>query len=232
MMLSLRNQPISITAPSIFRLDHSHIAYRIFALLLTAVLSATTQAEPVSAQATMQQLIHRVSNDLDGLYKKGRIGDRAAIEALIRSDIVPVLDRDRLTRRVLRQYWKDVEAAGRTSDAQHRVIESLVRTYAVALSSYAGDTITLVSVTTRDKNHIAKTRLRRPTGETIQVDFNLAQVGERWLINDMAVDGIVVSLTLFNAIQPLLNEKNIEGALSTLAHTDANKPASNSTAKP
>src|SRR5690606_30066030 len=148
-----------------------------------------------------KQLIAQVSGDLDTLHKAGRIGDRAALEQLIRTDVLPSIDQERLARRVFRQYWAQIEKAGRSADAQARVIETLVRTYAAALGGYSGDTISLIQVQPRGKGTIAKTRLRRPSGETIQVDFSLADNGGRWLINDMAVDGIVVSLTLFNAIK-------------------------------
>ncbi len=201
----------------------------LFTLLLMSAVAVLPQrshaADTNPVETTMQQLIAQVSADLDKLYKANRVGDRAALEQLIRNDIVPSIDKDRLTRRVFRQYWAQVEKAGRSADAQERVIQSLVRTYAVALSNYSGDTITLVSVTPRDKGSMAKTRLRRPGGETIQIDFNFAQVGDRWLINDMAVDGIVVSLTFFNAIKPVFDEQGLNAALDTLADVDANQKA-------
>jgi len=196
------------------------------ALTLTC-MAVEAHAESLSADAPsadirMKQLIDRVSTDLNTLHKANRIGDHAAIESLIRTDILPSIDKDRLSRRVFRQYWAQLEKAGRTNDAQERVMQSLIRTYAAALSGYSGDTISLVSVVPRDKGSVAKTRLRRPTGETIQVDFNIAQVGDEWLINDMAVDGIVISLTFFNAIKPVWDQQGIDAALNTLADVDVN----------
>lgn len=183
---------------------------------LALLQPATAHAEPADAEVVVKQLITQVSADLDQLYRAKHIGDKAAIEALIRSDILPSIDGDRLTRRVFRQYWTKVEKAGRAADARDRVMQSLTRTYALALSSYSGDTISFMGVTARDNGSVAKTRLRRPTGELIQVDFNLAPVAGRWLINDMAVDGIVVSLTLFNAIKPVFDEQGIDAALDAL----------------
>ncbi|MET0378163.1 MAG: ABC transporter substrate-binding protein [Spongiibacteraceae bacterium] len=193
---------------------------------MLAVCSGGVRAADANpAEATIKQLIAQVSADLEELHQADRVHDRAALEQLIRNDILPSIDKERLTRRVFRQYWAQVEKAGRGADAQERVMQSLVRTYAVALSSYSGDTITLVSVTPRDKGSVAKTRLRRPSGEIIQVDFNLAQVGERWLINDMAVDGIVISLTLFNAIKPVFEQQGLDSALNMLAEVDVNQKA-------
>lgn len=199
-------------------------ALRLCALLMA--LAAPAHAEDgaeTGAETTIKQLIGEVSADLDKLHKAGRIGDRTALEELIRSDVLPSIDKERLTRRVFRQFWPQVEKAGRGADAQERVMQSLVRTYAVALSGYSGDTISLVQVQPRDKGSVAKTRLRRPSGETIQVDFNLAKSGGRWLINDMAVDGIVVSLTLFNAIKPIFEQQGLDAALNSLAEVDVNK---------
>ena len=201
------------------------LSFRCLALLAALTLSAITvdaRAEAPTADAAMKELIDRVSADLNALYKANRIEDRAAIEGLIRTDILPSIDKERLSRRVFRQYWAQVEKAGRSNDAQERVMQSLIRTYAAALSGYSGDTISLVSVVPRDKGSVAKTRLRRPSGETIQVDFNVAQVGDVWLINDMAVDGIVVSLTFFNAIKPVWDQQGIDAALNSLADVDVN----------
>lgn len=193
------------------------------ALLAAALLSSGARADDAAVEATTDKLIGAVSSGLDKLYKANRIGDQGALEALIRNEVLPSIDKERLTRRVFRQYWAQVEKAGKAADAQERVMQSLVRTYAVALSGYSGDKLSLVNVVPRDKGSIAKTRLRRPSGETIQIDFNFAQVGDRWLINDMAVDGIVVSLTLFNAIKPIIDQQGLDAALDSLAEVDVNK---------
>src|SRR5690606_27655803 len=112
---------------------------------------------------------------------EGRISDRAAIEALIDQQILPSVDAERFTRRVFRHYWKEVVKAGREQDAQQRVLNAIKRTYAVALSSYSGDTLSVLDINERKNNTVAKTRIRRPSGQTIQVDFSLRENGGRWL---------------------------------------------------
>lgn len=188
--------------------------------LILAVTLAAVPAHAADAEATIRSLVQQVSSDLDRLYKDGRISDRAAIEELINTDIMPSVDKERLTRRVFRQYWKDIVKAGREADAQDRVVSAVTRTYAVALSSYSGDTLSVVDVNERKNNTVARTRIRRPNGQTIQVDFSLAENGGKWMINDMAVDGIVVSLTLFNAMKSVWDTQGMEAALATLATTN------------
>lgn len=188
--------------------------------LILAVTLAAVPAHAADAEATIRSLVQQVSSDLDRLYKEGRISDRAAIEELINTDIMPSVDKERLTRRVFRQYWKDIVKAGREADAQDRVVSAVTRTYAVALSSYSGDTLSVVDVNERKNNTVARTRIRRPNGQTIQVDFSLAENGGKWMINDMAVDGIVVSLTLFNAMKSVWDTQGMEAALATLATTN------------
>lgn len=172
------------------------------------------------SEAMIERLVERVSTELDVLYKARRIEDRAALEQLIRTEIVPHIDQQRLTRRVFRQYWQKVVDAGRQEDAQQRVIQSLVRTYAVALSSYSGDTLSVVSVHEEGAKSRARTRIRRPNGQIMEVDFSLGNKSGRWLIDDMAVDGIVVTLTLFNAVRPVLEEQGLDAALNTIQETD------------
>jgi ABC-type transporter MlaC component len=196
-------------------------------LVLVALLatSAALARAADDADATMKKLIEQVSTDLDKLYKEKRIGDRAALEHLIRTDILPNIDQQRLTQRVFRHFWPQITAAGKQADAQERVTSSLVRTYAVALSSYSGDTLTVVKVSSEGSKANAKTRIRRPNGQTIQVDFSLGNNSDKWLINDLSVDGIVVSYTLFNAIKPIWEKDGMDAALNAVSQVDVNKPA-------
>jgi ABC-type transporter MlaC component len=189
---------------------------------LTLIIALPAFAADTS-ETVVKQLIEHVSGELDKLYKARRIDDRAALEQMIRSEIVPHIDQQRLTQRVFRQFWSQIVKAGKQDDAQQRVINSLVRTYAVALSSYSGDTLNVISVNEEGAKSSARTRIRRPNGQMIQVDFALGNNSGTWLINDMSVDGIVVSLTLFNAIKPIFEQQGMDAALNAVSEVDTTK---------
>ncbi len=189
-------------------------------LIALVLLGSSASFAEDNSETVVKQLIEHVSNALDKLYKANRIDDRSAIEQMIRTEIVPHIDKEYLTRRVFRQFWPQIVQAGREQDAQQRVIESVVRTYAVALSSYSGDTLSVISVREEGKKSTARTRIRRPNGQLIQVDFSLSDNTGPWLINDMAVDGIVQSLTLFNAIKPIWEQDGMEAALNAVREKD------------
>jgi ABC-type transporter MlaC component len=193
------------------------------ACLLLAICAAPAAYADAGADATMRQLIEQVSTGLDQLHKQNRLDDRAAIEQLIRTDILPSVDQQQLARRVFRQYWAQLGKANRQAEAQERVINAVVRTYAAALASYSGDTINLVNVVDQGKRTVAKSRIRRPNGQTIQVDFSLSDASGKWLITDMAVDGIVVSLTLFNSMKAIWDTQGMDAALASVADVDVNQ---------
>lgn len=186
-----------------------------------ALLSAPSSFAEENSTAVVKQLIDRVSIELDKLYKAKRIDDRAAIEQLIRNEIVPHIDQPYLARRVYRQFWQPLAQAGKQQDAQQRVIESIVRTYAVALSSYSGDTLSVISVKEEGNKSFARTRIRRPNGQTMQVDFLLSNNTGPWLINNMVVDGIDASLTIHNAIKPIWEQQGMEAGLNAVREADA-----------
>jgi ABC-type transporter MlaC component len=194
----------------------------LFIFLMTFNVSNSFAEDNSGSAAVVKQLIDRVGTELDKLYKANRIDDRAALEQMIRAEIVPHIDQEYLSRRVYRQFWKQIVQAGRQQDAQQRVIESVVRTYAVALSSYSGDKLSVISVNEEGKKSTARTRIRRPNGQTIQVDFSLSNNSGQWLINDMAVDGIVQSLTIFNAIKPIWEQQGMEAGLNAVREKDIN----------
>jgi ABC-type transporter MlaC component len=189
----------------------------VFTLLPVLAANAADDAESV-----VRDLFEKTSGGLDALYKSNRIGDRSAIEQLIEQEILPSVDGERFSRRVFRHYWPQLVKAGRQQDAQQRVLGAIKRTYAVALSSYSGDTLSVLDINERRNSTVAKTRIRRPNGQTIQVDFSLQERDGRWLIEDMAVDGIVVSLTLFNSMKSVWDTQGMEAALASLATADAN----------
>lgn len=201
-----------------------------YLLVVLALGSTSFSFAQDSSEVVVKQLIDRVSTELDKLYKANRIDDRTAIEQIIRTEIVVHIDKEYLTRRVFRQFWPQLVQAGKQQDAQQRVIESIVRTYAVALSSYSGDTLNVISVNEEGKKSTARTRIRRPNGQIIQVDFALSNNTGPWLINDVAVDGIVASLTLHNAIKPIWEQQGMEAGLNAVREADA-KPASDATKK-
>lgn len=207
------------TRPFAIRCSH----FLMVLLLLWTAQAARAQAQADSAEAMMRDLIQTVSASLDKLYKAKRIEDRGAIEELIKTDILPHIDQQRLTQRVFRQYWQQIVKANRQQEAQERVVNAVIRTYAVALSGYSGDTLTLMNVNQQDNRTVAKSRLRRPNGQTVQLDFSLAQKDGQWLINDMAVDGVVVSLTLFNAVKSVWDQQGMDAALESIGSVDINK---------
>ncbi|MFT3929738.1 MAG: ABC transporter substrate-binding protein [Spongiibacteraceae bacterium] len=190
-------------------------------LFITLALLSAPRSFAEDSAAVVNQLIERVSSELDKLYKAHRIDDRAAIEQMIRNEIVPHIDQQYLARRVYRQFWTQLTQAGKQQDAQQRVIDSIVKTYAVALSSYSGDTLSVISVKEEGNKSQARSRIRRPNGQTIQVDFMLSNNSGAWLINNMVVDGIDASLTIHNAIKPIWEQQGMEAGLNAVRESDA-----------
>lgn len=202
------------------RIDRHSLVFALRYVFVALTLLGAAKSHAEDSAAVIKQLIARVGGELNTLYKADRIGDRAAIEQMIRAEIVPHIDQEYLARRVYRQFWQQLVQAGRQQDATQRVIESVVRTYAVALSSYSGDTLSVISVNEDGAKSTARTRIRRPNGQTIQVDFSLSNKSGKWLINDMAVDGIVQSLTIFNAIKPVWEQQGMEAGLNAVRERD------------
>lgn len=194
-----------------------------FARCLLVVLSlfGAPKSFAEDSTAVVNQLIERVSSELDKLYKAHRIEDRSAIEQMIRNEIVPHIDQPYLARRVYRQFWTQLAQAGKQQDAQQRVIDSIVKTYAVALSSYSGDTLSVISVKEEGNKSQARSRIRRPNGQTIQIDFMLSNNSGTWLINNMVVDGIDASLTIHNAIKPIWEQQGMDAGLNAVRESSA-----------
>lgn len=153
-------------------------------LALAQAWAATGPRELVrqTADRVLEQIAHR----------KGELqADPSKIYELVKDEVVPHFDFERIARWVLGQHWSRASEQQRDRFvAEFR--EMLVRTYAKVLLEYSGQEIEYPPM--RVPEGADEVRVRTQVVEQgappIPVDYNLYHTGERWLVYDVVVDGV------------------------------------------
>jgi phospholipid transport system substrate-binding protein len=98
-------------------------------------------------------------------------------------------------RFVLGRYWRKASEAERAEFG--RLFEDLiVATYSRQFAAYSGETLKVEDVRQQDEKSVLVTsRILRPEGEPIQLDWRLLRRGQSWRIVDVVVEGMSMALS-------------------------------------
>ena len=106
------------------------------------------------------------------------------------------VDFEGLSRWVLGKYWRAATPQQREA-FMTEFREMLLGSYLRSVSSYEENAVRFMPL--RDNPHkdrvIVNAEVDRPNGPTVDVAFRMRQVGEQWLIYDVAVEGISLVAT-------------------------------------
>lgn len=161
---------------------------------------AATAATPALAgvESEARQFIDQLARDTVAV-----VADRQASadvrSARLRDLLERGFDTEVISRFVLGRYWRDA------SEAERRQFVALFRDYTVAsyarrFENYAGQRLEVLDA--RDQGGtrgsikvLVSTRLLRPGGEPVKVDWRVRQSPNGWRIYDVVVEGVSMVLT-------------------------------------
>ena len=192
-----------------------------FALSL-ALLSPL--ASPVislaSAQETPEQFVERTSNDALVILRD------KAMDRKVRIDRLETLLQDRSDFTTI---GKLVLAANyrQFSDPQKKEFEFLLRryltnTYGNQIDNYANETVEVTGGRPEARgDYTVLTKLKRPSGEDILVDYRLRAVEGGWRLIDVIGEGISLVSNLRSQFGEILTQGGPEKLLKTLREKNA-----------
>lgn len=187
--------------------------------MVTLSFGVQLQAADAGNNESARNYMVRISGDLERALRDGRsngqLEDDAYIDQIIDRYVIPHIDQDALSARIFKPRWQDIVAQNKAAEARDAVLSSLRRTYRFALTSYDGETIEVSK--TRKKATYSIVRVVIKTGEgPIHIDFALREGDQGWRVFDLSVDGVVVSKTLNNALQPVLKSQDVDALISAV----------------
>lgn len=142
------------------------------------------------AQHLVEQVVSRVIEELESQGESIK-GDPGRLYDLVNRLVLPHFDFERMSRRVLGKRWKKATPA-----QQERFTSAfqtlLVRTYALVLSEYRGQTITYLDPVARkrDDEIIIPVQISLSNNQSVIVAYAMQGSGSDWKVFDVAVDGV------------------------------------------
>ena len=195
---------------------------RWFAVLLVSAASMLAGAVQAADEAP-DVFIKRLSTEVLQLIKtdKGvQSGEVDRIVALVDAKIMPNVNFDRMAASAIGPAWRKA-----TPEQKRRLQDEfknlLVRTYAGALTEIGNQTVVVkpVRMVAEDKEVVVRSEVAGQ-GDVIQLDYRLEKTpgqGSGWKIYNLNVLGVWMVETYRNQFRPVINEKGLDGLISTLA---------------
>jgi len=187
------------------------------ALAITAMV--LTSGEPAWAGAPTDQLRGRIDRVLQvledpALKEEARVAER---RAAIRAMAHEIFDFRELSQRALARHWQARTPAER--DEFVRLFADLLeRSYIAKIETYSGgDRIQYTSETAEGKHAAVRTRIVTKSGPEIPVDYRLHRVDDRWLVYDVAIEGVSLVANYRAQFNRIIQTSSFKGLVAKLA---------------
>ena len=198
--------------------------------LIAAVASMTMAAAPTvtaasdasAAQKLIQQVTSTIIDELtarrDALEK-----DPQAVYELVDRLVLPHFDFERMSRWVIgKKRWNAATPAQRAQFvAAFRTLR--VRTYAVMLNEYRGQSLTWFDPVSRKKDDEigVPVTIDLAGGEPAKVEYAMHGGGEDWKVFDVAVDGVSLVRNYRSSFRSVLARHGIDELIASLEAKNA-----------
>ncbi|HEC16597.1 MAG TPA: ABC transporter substrate-binding protein [Sedimenticola sp.] len=184
------------------------------------VLLLALGAQPVWAIQSPLALVQETSDRVLAKVtdKKAELNETPSkIYALVEDIVLPHFDFVRMSRLVLGKYWR------KATDTQRKAFtdqfrELLVRTYAVALLNYSGQTIKYLPMHEYEdaKAVTVNTEVREEGAPPIPINYRLYLNGEHWKVFDVIIDGISLVSNYRSSFSNQIRRKGLDSLIARL----------------
>ena len=202
------------------RLQYSRpMIRRVYSVVFAALVILTSPVVQTQENHPAKVLVESAVSDILEVYENESsrlISDPEYLQAKIDELIVPYLDLEAMTQRVVGKFWRRAD-----EDQQQQLVKQfsafLDKTYAQALTEYNGETVSFEPFTLTDQEDRAtvRSKVNLGTGLSIPVLFKL-QEEDGWRIYDVEVYGLSLLNMLRIAFSSEIERGGIDGLIQTL----------------
>lgn len=158
----------------------------IFSLLMV-LASAQSLAVAVSPDSLIREQSGKVLSKV--LSNKARLkANPNQLYNLIRADILPHIDFERMSRTILGKHWRGASKSEQTAFSRE-FSRLLIRTYGTALLAYSGQEIEYKPAMMKNKGKVAIVRTKVPNGSgtPVDIDYRLYESNSSWKVVDIKI---------------------------------------------
>ena len=183
-------------------------------LLLAAPVGVAQETAPDTLiRNVTEEVLTAVRQD-----KAIQAGDTKKITALVDAKILPHFDFRRAAQIAVGTAWR--RATPEQREGLTREFKALlIRTYSGALAAYRNQAIEILPLRARaaDTEVTVRSRVRQPGAEPVFIDYDMEKNGTAWKVYDIRVAGISLVATYRTSFAEEIQNRGIEGLISTLA---------------
>jgi phospholipid transport system substrate-binding protein len=176
------------------------------------MLSYAAHAAPASGGDTVQGLYDALLDTMKSGRTLGQSGRFARLDPVIQHSF----DIPEMARLSLGRSW-----AGLNDAQRHAIIESYGRyvsaIYADRFDSYGGQKLEVTGEDVTGFGTMVRSRIIKPNGEPVKVDYAMRRAGEGWLISDIYLDSAISEVaTRRSEFAAILKSEGIDGLIAAL----------------
>lgn len=189
-------------------------------LFVSLALGTSLFASAFAAEEAPDALVKRISQDILDVAKSDKdiqSGDQKRVFDLVEGKIIPFVDFQRMTSLAAGKNWRDA-----TPDQQKQLINEfrtlLVYTYSGAISQIKDQRVEFkpFRADPADTEVEVRSKVIRPRGEPIQLNYRLEKVAGGWKIYDINVLGAWLVETYKGSFAAEITKSGIDGLIKTL----------------
>jgi phospholipid transport system substrate-binding protein len=184
----------------------------VVAVLALALLPRPAAASPASGGDAVRGFYATLLSTMKDGAALGESGRYARIEPVVRK----TFDLPLMARLAVGPAWTGFSEAQRrqVTRAFGRYISA---TYADRFDSYSGEKLQVASEQPVAAGIIVHSRIVKPDGEPVSIDYLMRRNGDCWQISDVYLDGTISELaTQRSQFAAILQSRGIEGLIATL----------------
>ncbi|MEM7405760.1 MAG: ABC transporter substrate-binding protein [Pseudomonadota bacterium] len=201
------------------------------ALLVALISSSVMFCSPAawSTSGTPDAVITAVTDKLRaelGKTEAGQTVNPETVFVLIERHVAPVVDFERIARRVLGKDWEAASAAQRTRFVTE-LRKMMFRTYSHAVGGLAGATLRYGDVRRSRSGNVAMvpTRVLTDDAPEVKMNYYLYRGDQGWRLYDISVAGVSMLKTYKRTFKNQVRELGIDGLIDHLASVNLSKDA-------
>jgi len=192
---------------------------RLFMLLLcfTSSINVFAQAEKDDPVSLVINTTNYIFTQVDENFESYE-SDPAALQSLVRTDLIPLLDVHYSARLILGRAGRGIEKE-KVDEFAEAMISLLVNRYSVALLQFRSQDPIMVLPQRGDLNEKltrVRTRVKLPSGGEAPIDYAFHKTSDGWKAFDVIVEGISYVTTYRNQIMPEVQDKGIDLVIKRL----------------
>ena len=189
-------------------------------IIAAASMMAGSMVLAASNGSPARHLVEQVTSSIiEGLMSQREVfrDNPQRLHDLVDRLVLPHFDFDRMSRRVLGKRWKTATPEQRTRFVSaFRIL--LVRTYAMLLNEYRGQTLTYLDPVPRKKDNeiVIPVQIELTGSQTIRVAYAMYGSGMDWKVFDVAVDGVSLVTNYRSSFRSEIARHGIDGLIARL----------------